>query len=289
MLSKQIIDSLAMHMDSIDRDLMISPVSGGDINQCFKVTNAQDRSAFVKVNANKSLLAAEYKALERITALGVANYPSVIVFFETPQSAVLVLEYEPLRTVSTMHDADSVAEALVAQHRIFQDQFGWYDPGFIGFSEQSNEWQQDWLALFAEHRLQPQLKWAKARGLSDSLAQKVEWLIDHLHERIDAHSIRPALLHGDLWTGNVSMTQQGGPFFYDPAPYFGDAEVDIAMTRLFGALPESFYHTYRHHNPEPADFKERMAIYNLYHALNHFVMFGQGYSGLVNKLSSSVV
>lgn len=64
---------------------------------------------------------------------------------------------------------------------------------------------------------------------------------------------------------------------YDPASWWADAEVDLAMTRLFGGFGESFYRSYDAVIPPHPGANERVDIYNLYHLLNHANLFGGGY------------
>ena len=91
-------------------------------------------------------------------------------------------------------------------------------------------------------------------------------------------------MHGDLWSGNLSLdTEHRKPLFFDPAPYYGDREVDIAMTELFGRQADAFYQAYEAVSPLEKGYEQRRPIYNLYHALNHVVLFGTSYNGLVRN------
>jgi len=89
----------------------------------------------------------------------------------------------------------------------------------------------------------------------------------------------PSLLHGDLWCGNHAHDREGHPLLFDPAVYYGDREADIAMTELFGGFHRAFYDAYHTAWPLPAGYPVRRALYNLYHLLNHFNLFGGTYAG----------
>ena len=99
-----------------------------------------------------------------------------------------------------------------------------------------------------------------------------------------------SLVHGDLWSGNSAYCQDGSPCIYDPAVYYGDREVDIAMTRLFGGHSREFYASYDEQWALPEGWEDRQTIYNAYHILNHFVLFGGGYlqqgKSMLNKVLS---
>jgi len=92
------------------------------------------------------------------------------------------------------------------------------------------------------------------------------------------------LVHGDLWSGNAAISQAGEPVIFDPATYYGDREVDIAMTELFGGFPPEFYQGYQAAYPLDAGYQRRKTLYNLYHILNHFNLFGGGYEAQANRM-----
>lgn len=99
----------------------------------------------------------------------------------------------------------------------------------------------------------------------DSFLQKVEIILNQ------KQNVVPSLVHGDLWSGNIGFLRTGEPVIFDPATYYGDREVDIAMTELFGRLPDDFYDAYNDEFPLQEGYEQRRTIYNLYHVLNHFV------------------
>ncbi len=76
---------------------------------------------------------------------------------------------------------------------------------------------------------------------------------------------------------------------FDPATYFGDREVDIAMTELFGGFPTAFYKSYNEAFPLDAGYEQRKTLYNLYHILNHFNLFGGGYSSQANRMIDQIL
>jgi fructosamine-3-kinase len=125
-------------------------------------------------------------------------------------------------------------------------------------------------------------------------AADVEVLLQRLADRLNQRDIIPALVHGDLWGGNASSLMDGRGSIYDPASWWADAEVDLAMTRLFGGFGESFYRSYDAVIPPIPGADERVDIYNLYHLLNHANLFGGGYidqsrdclQGLARTMSS---
>ncbi|MEO1404808.1 MAG: fructosamine kinase family protein, partial [Cyanobacteria bacterium J06635_1] len=100
---------------------------------------------------------------------------------------------------------------------------------------------------------------------------------------------QPALLHGDLWSGNAAVTDSGEPVILDPATYYGDPETDLAMTELFGRFPDSFYQAYNAASPIDSGYRHRKVLYNLYHILNHFNLFGGGYASQANSMIEEIL
>lgn len=98
------------------------------------------------------------------------------------------------------------------------------------------------------------------------------------------HAPAAALLHGDLWSGNYATLANGQPVIFDPAVYYGDRETDLAMTELFGGFSPRFYAAYRDHYPLPDGYALRRQLYNLYHVLNHFNLFGGGYAAQAERV-----
>jgi fructosamine-3-kinase len=141
-----------------------------------------------------------------------------------------------------------------------------------------------WPRFFAERRLRPQLALARSSGADRITLQDGDELCEKLAAFfVDGHPA-PSLLHGDLWGGNAGMLSDGTPVVFDPACYYGDREADIAMSELFGGFPESFYAAYREAWPLDAGYETRKTLYNLYHILNHFNIFGAGYLGQARRM-----
>ncbi|XP_035233233.1 ketosamine-3-kinase-like [Stegodyphus dumicola] len=89
-------------------------------------------------------------------------------------------------------------------------------------------------------------------------------------------TITPALLHGDLWSGNVSETEEG-PVIFDPAVFYGHSEYELSIADMFGGFPRSFYNAYYNVLPKQPGFEKRKDVYKLFHCLNHWNHFGGGY------------
>jgi fructosamine-3-kinase len=165
---------------------------------------------------------------------------------------------------------------------------GFDDDNFIGATAQPNPWTDDGAAFFSEHRIGFQVRLARDRGLlSAAHAAQADRVRTRLPDLLAPCALEPpALLHGDLWSGNVHARQDGVVCLIDPAAHYGLREADLAMTRLFGSLPGEFYAAYDEAYPLPSGVAERVAVFNLYHLLNHLNLFGTGYLGQVLTILS---
>ena len=287
MIDAAIVSSLKRHFGE-KANIGLQAITGGDIHHSYKATietssNNLGQELFLKVNSvlNSKVLISEHQSLEILNNFEGTNYPSPIFIEQLSDCTVLALQFLRLSQLGSRH-GEQVANLLAQQHEISSDRFGWQASNHIGLTVQKNSWADDWIGFYHEQRLLPQLSLADDNGLSERLQNRIKTLITKLDFYFENHQPRPSLLHGDLWSGNVALnndTQK--PVFYDPAPYFGDAETDIAMTMLFGGFDASFYKRYYALRPPPQGHEQRIAIYNLYHALNHFNLFGSGYEALV--------
>ena len=171
--------------------------------------------------------------------------------------------------------AAHLGEQLAAMHRIGASHFGWRIDNTIGATPQINTWSDNWIRFYGERRLRFQFDLAARK--SYRLQAKGEQLIEHLPAFFATYRPQASLLHGDLWSGNWGTDPLSNPVIFDPALYYGDRETDLAMTELFGGFPARFYDAYAGAFPLDTGYAVRKTLYNLYHILNHFNLFGSGY------------
>jgi protein-ribulosamine 3-kinase len=266
-------------------------VDGGSINDCYRY-EISTGSIFVKVGVPSALdrFEAEAAGLNELRAARALRVPQVLGIAAGESHALLVLEWIKFSDSSST-DA-KFGEQLAAQHRIAKPLFGWKRHNFIGSTRQVNFWSRNWINFWREHRLEPQLALAEQKGADDSFIERTALLSTLIDGFFVSYAPVASLLHGDLWNGNHAVDSTGAPVIFDPAVYYGDRECDIAMTRLFGGFSPDFYSAYEAIWPLDNGWRQRTALYNLYHVLNHYHLFGGGYldqaGQLVEKLLSDL-
>lgn len=253
-----------------------TPMGGGCINRVFRLAS-QHRDYMVKLNRPEFLARFQAEA-EGLGALADAEgpaVPEVVHVGSSDGNAFLVLEY---LAMSGRGDCEAAGRSLARLHQAHGDAFGWHTDNWIGSSTQPNRWNSDWYAFFARNRLGHQLRMAADNGHCGRLQKLGERLLERLPQQL-SHNPVPSLLHGDLWSGNLGYLADGRLAIFDPAVHYGDREADLAMSELFGRLPEAFYRAYDEAYPLPPGYPLRRTLYNLYHILNHLNLFGGGYLG----------
>ncbi|WP_232629883.1 fructosamine kinase family protein [Methylobacterium sp. Leaf118] len=239
---------------------------GGDLSVCLLIRLADGREAVVKSGPDPR---AEAAMLAAIAATG-APAPAMLAC----DAAVLALEVLP-DTGAAAGAAADLGRAVARLHAATAERYGWPTDYAFGSVIIENAGSDDWPAFWGERRLL-----CHAGHLPRALMRRLERLAADLGSRLPARP-RPALLHGDLWGGNVLTAGARVAGLIDPACYHGHAEVDLAMLSLFGRPGPGFREAYGGSEPGEA---ERAPIYTLWPALVHLRLFGTGYQGLVEGL-----
>lgn len=254
-----------------------SPVSGGDIHQAAHL-HTPVGDFFVKLNHADQLplFETEAESLNRLQATGSIQTPKVIAVGCQNNQAWLILNWLPMRAQGD--DYQRGKDLALLHHQVNPSgDFGWHQDNYIGHTLQPNGWDTDWVRFYGQNRLRHQINLALEAGGTQQLDQLGQRLIDRLDGFFTHYQPEPSPLHGDLWAGNSAFDQDGDPVFFDPASYYGDREADIAMTELFGGYSADFYRGYNEVFPLDAGYQQRKPLYNLYHVLNHFNLFGGHY------------
>lgn len=262
-------------------------VGGGCINESFRIDGTPG-SYFVKLNRASMLdmFTAEADGLGEILSSQSLRAPRPICSGKFGDKSFLVLEHIELGSSGS---GARFGEQLATMHQTSWEHFGWHRDNTIGSTAQPNTPSDDWIEFWRERRLRFQLELAEHRGAGHSLIDGGLELAERLSMFFEGYQPVPSLLHGDLWGGNYDFDRRGQPVIYDPAVYFGDRETDIAMTELFGGPGREFYAAYDATWPIDRGYSVRKELYNLYHILNHYNLFGGGYAAQAERMVSRLL
>ena len=262
-------------------------ISGGSINQAQVLNLANGQRVFMKQNPSPptDFFLAETRGLKLLAqAKNGPRIPKPIAVQSGTRPTFFLLEYIE-RSSEDENFAERLALSLAELHRMSHEHYGLDHDNYIGSTPQKNALKKDGIVFFREQRIDFQRQLARRLGLLPvAIDKKIDSLCDDLGKFLNISGEQPALLHGDLWSGNYFPDSEGKPCIFDPAVYYGLREADLAMTELFGRLPQKFYDVYQEVFPMNPGYDERKDLYNLYHLLNHLNIFGSSYLSSVQQI-----
>jgi len=255
-------------------------VYGGDINRTYRLAMSE-RDYFIKINsaAKHDMFETEAKGLQLLAQTNSFIIPEVYETGIFGDNSFLLLSY--IESLLQGDNPENFAQNLVKLHQTTQKNYGLDFDNFIGRLPQQNTLNPDWIVFYIQNRLQFQIDLA-----GDKIPVKVRHKFDSLYQLLPdlLPTDQPALLHGDLWSGNYFYNLQGQAVIFDPAIYYGHREIDLAMMQLFGGFSPKIFQVYNDLFPMETDWKNRLKIYQLYPLLVHVNLFGTSYLSSVNQI-----
>ena len=263
----------------------VKNVAGGDINNAYRVDTKNDRY-FIKAKKEtpEHFFEAERAGLLEIQNKSGAPVPEPFGTFSLPEYGIAGLTLEWLDIDPSSADQAALARVIADVHAVSNDTVGFRQNTYIGDLKQPNSMLESWLVYYRDYRLKPQIEYAERRGFfPKERAEKTEKLMEQLHRWIP-ETPQISLLHGDLWGGNWLSGPAGTPYLIDPSVLYGDREMDIAFTKLFGGFSPQFYEVYEEKMPLAHGASEREKLYQLFYLLVHLNMFGEIYGSHVDRI-----
>ncbi len=266
-------------------------LGGGCINNASKL-ETNFGNFFLKWNANCAIdiFIREAESLKELKKAAGESLviPEVIAAKQVDETpGFLVLEYLENSNSKSGND-ERLGYGLARIHKYRQEEFGFYSNNYCGATLQNNSWNKNWAEFFRDNRLQFILNRIEKRRPVPSDERKIyEKLLERIEGLIPGESI-PVLIHGDLWSGNY-MVSEKGPALIDPASCYADREMEFAIMTMFGGFSQRFYDAYNDVYPLPADWKHRNSLYQLYHVLNHYLLFGGGYQNQALHIAENYI
>ena len=267
----------------------IRNVIGGDINTTQILSLSNKDEVFVKINTikNKGFFDAEEEGLTAIASTHTIGTPKLYCKGTDKDKGISFLMMEPVNGFQNkdtwLNMGHEFADMHLADTSGFagKGKYGFIHDNYIGASKQINTPKDSWIEFFRQCRLEPQVRMA-GDAFDKEILRDMLKLMDRLDD-ILIEPDRPSLLHGDMWGGNHMIGSDGKAILIDPAVYVGHAEADMAFTELFGSMPFDFYRGYYEKIEKQPGYEDRKDLYNLYHLLNHYNLFGGSYLSSVKR------
>jgi len=285
-------------LDELGRGTPVSltPVGGGCIARAQIARFADGSSVFVKTVAGQTdMFPREAEGLTALREARAIRVPEVLAV----DTNALVLER--IRSAPKVPDfSDVFGRRFARMHTHRGKACGFSHDNYIGATPQPNRplhstWEaardetgSTWPEFFIERRLRFQCELASSRGHGQELTALLDRAEARILQLLESSVETPVILHGDLWSGNFMVDEQGEPCLIDPAVYFGHREADLAMTRLFGGFDPAFYRSYEQTLPLAPGYRDRLPVYQLYHVINHLNLFGGGYYDQAHRILQSL-
>lgn len=243
----------------------------------FKISTDSGKEYFVKRDSVSRKFQCELNGIREIADAGVVRTPKVIFADEN----LILLEFIE-HTTPGKGFFQKFGRTLGRLHRKENIHFGFYEDNFIGDTHQLNisvgSEKVNWADFYFNKRIMFQFRMCEEKKLASATMLKGLILAEkNIKRALETVDEKPALLHGDLWSGNFICDIENNPVLIDPAVYYGHREADLAMTKLFGGFHPDFYISYNEEYPLSQGWFEREAVYKLYHILNHLNLFGPSY------------
>jgi fructosamine-3-kinase len=255
----------------------VQSLAGGCISNAYKIKFESGTTAFLKMNSQGDMFRKEANGLNELAKAEAIRVPKVILC----EDDFILLEFIAQGSrVKTFFRDFGINFAKLHQYK--DESFGFYEDNYIGSSIQKNIPDQNeknnWTEFYFNKRILFQYRLAEKNGYASfELKDGIKMLEDKIETILEGSEELPALLHGDLWSGNFIADESGNACLIDPAVYYGHREADLAMTKLFGGFSREFYYSYNEFFPLKSGYEYRENIYKLYHIMNHLNLFGTGY------------
>ncbi len=267
----------------------VEQVHGGDIHSAWQIEFANTKLFLKRNNRKKKFLEFEKYCLQNLKEfINEKNLiiPEVIAYKNINNIEILLIEWIDMQNFDQKKLGKGLGEMHLNSSKSSPKIFGYPIEGFIGLTDQKKGWENNWIDCFLNLRIIPQLSILKLNVLDKETKNKVK---EKIQSELLKHEPINTLVHGDLWSGNVGIDRNGKGVIFDPASWWADNEVDIAMTKLFGGFRNEFYEEYHKIFPIKQGFEKRITIYNFYHILNHANMFGGLYFNEVRNYVQAIL
>ncbi|MDG2053071.1 MAG: fructosamine kinase family protein [Phycisphaerales bacterium] len=291
MADKHLVEIALRQLDVMPAVAHIAELAGGCIHGASVVTGVDGAKCVVKISTNQyaAMLTAEVAGLQDLALTDTVLVPHIHGITQVEEFTVLAMEFIEQGGAETRWEKFGVDLARLHAMGVNHNQYGYSSSNYLGYTPQQNTWCDDWVEFNAKYRIGYQQDCIRRRRhLPNDVDQMVSEIIERLSQFIPSHP-KVSLLHGDLWSGNVVINNNGGVVVIDPACSYGDGWADIAMMQLFGGFPAAVIDAYIAEQEVSPRLHSRLAVYQLYHVLNHVNLFGQSYVSQTGQLCQEIL
>ncbi|KAF3917194.1 Ketosamine-3-kinase [Dactylellina cionopaga] len=301
--------ALAAALNLYSSQMAISRIAGGSGFASTLKVQSGDKRFFVKTGTGQSskvMFEGEYESLNAIYNAVPELCPRGITHGQIGDDTYfLATEFLELGGGFSKRSGDSLAVKLAKLHSQSapsNGRFGFPVTTCCGSTPQNNTYEDSWSSFFVNRRLLSILQSCiESNGSQPELTDYVNRIVPiakHLLSRLSPVSSKPVVIHGDLWSGNQS---QGSipprittpvPVVFDPSGCYAPAEYDHGIMAMFGGFDRNFWKEYESIVPrgEPVEeYEDRVALYTLYHTLNHYALFGGGYKESAMRIMKDLI
>ncbi|KAF1831797.1 hypothetical protein BDW02DRAFT_571692 [Decorospora gaudefroyi] len=323
------LDPAVVKLLGLDGDkTKVSPAGGGGMSSAStlkivsQLADGTEKAYFMKTGSGREaeiMFEGEYTSLSAMHSAVPTLCPQSFghgQFELQPSTSFLVTDFLHLtsRSGSKSRSAQSLAAKLAKLHTTpapipdgyEKPMFGFPTTTCCGDTPQDNSYKESWAEFYAENRLifilgraeKRNGKESDVRKLVEQTASKVVPRLLGDHHLNNGKRITPVVVHGDLWSGNASVgvigSDKGEPedVVFDSSACYAHSEYELGIMQMFGGFGGGFLKEYHELCPktEPVDeYEDRVKLYELYHHLNHYALFGGSYrSGALSIMKELV-
>ena len=255
---------------------------------CIKIETKNNGTFVVKKNIKKNR---NYDALkyESKSLIYMKNlFPNIFPKVFKKNNDMLIMEYISHDNFKGKNFEKDLAEKISSIHNINNEKYGFDFDTPIGALRQPSKYSDNWIDFFGENRLGMIFNYInKSNPMPNKINLKIEKILKNLKNLIPNTPV-PALIHGDLWEGNILFDQGKIKGLIDPGIYFAHNEMEISYLTWFKYVSNNFLNYYSEINKIDKYYYKYEPIYQLYYCLLNVHLWDRKYITNANELVNKI-
>ncbi|RMJ29027.1 Fructosamine kinase [Aspergillus sp. HF37] len=275
--------------------------STGRIN--VELADGTPASFFIKAVSNdvgKNMFHGEFESMKTIYNCVSHFAPKPIAWgtYQTmPNTHFFLCEYREM--LDDLPEPHKFARSLADLHQSSKSptgKFGFHITTYSGNLSQMTEWEDSWEVFFTKNLRLALEHEIKAKGHDPEFDVLVPAIFDKVIPRLlrplesDGRSVKPCLVHGDLWYANSGIdVDTNDPLVFDACCFYAHNEYEFGQWRpicnRFGDEYLAAYHNYVQISPPAEDYEGRLDLYKLRFNTHVSALFPQNHTLRVQMLN----